>query len=170
MHASDQTGSLELRNSHSSKERAQWGRAVYRGVFESYKVVGMGYGAAELFGWMGLEINSGNCGAHTGSDEPLTVELAEALKYPEAIPNPDGALQVAAKGRDAIGVYEFDHDGVPRRFERIARWKDYGNYWPIARQGNYLLWGFEASVEMTEAGKRLFVNVLFNHKLHAAAR
>jgi Glycosyl hydrolase family 81 C-terminal domain len=153
-------------------ERAQWGRAVYRGVFESYKVVGMGYGAAELFGWMGLEINSGNCGAHTGSDEPLTVELAEALKYPEAIPNPDGALQVAAKPRapdGAFGVTEFDDNQIPRRFERIAKWKNSWWHWPIARQGNYLLWGFDASVDqMTEAGKRLFVNVLFNHKAHAA--
>jgi hypothetical protein len=99
----------------------------------------------------------------------LTVELAEALKYPEAIPNP---VQVAAKGSDALGafgVYEFLHDQVPRRFERIARFTNDRDHWPIARTGNYLLWGFEASVDqMTEAGKRLFVNVLVNHKAHAA--
>jgi hypothetical protein len=137
--------------------------------FENYKVVGMGYPAAILFGLLGLEIKADNV-MHLETEQPWIVELAEALKYPEAIPNPDGALQVAAKGRDAIGVYEFDHDGVPRRFERIARFTNARDNWPIARQGNYLLWGFEASVEMTEAGKRLFVNVLFNHKLHAAAR
>ena len=129
--------------------------------FENYKVVGMGYGAAKLFGLLGLEIKAGKV-AHGDSDEPLTVELADVLQYPEAISNP---VQVAAKGSDAFGV--FDDGQVPRRFEGVARLKNYGHYWPIARQWHYLLWGFEASVDqMTEAGKRLFVNVLINHKLH----
>jgi Glycosyl hydrolase family 81 C-terminal domain len=138
-------------------------------AFGNYKVVGMGYGAARLFSLWSLDISAGKCGPHGESDRPLTVELAEALKYPEAIPNP---VQVAAKGSDALGafgVYEFLHDQVPRRFERIARFTNDRDHWPIARTGNYLLWGFEASVDqMTEAGKRLFVNVLVNHKAHAA--
>jgi hypothetical protein len=49
-------------------------------------------------------------------------------------------------------------------FEGIARWEDHKNHWPIARQGNYVLWGFSAPMNnMTEAGKRLFVNLLINH-------
>ena len=71
-------------------------------AFGNYKVVGMGYGAARLFSLWSLDISADKCGPHGESDRPLTVELAEALKYPEAIPNP---VQVAAKGSDALGAF-----------------------------------------------------------------
>jgi hypothetical protein len=136
---------------------------------ENYKVFGMGRAGFKLFYLLGLEISHRDYNLPSDSGDPWTVELAEVLEYPEAIPS--GALQVAAKdGGDAWGVWEFAH-ATPCRFERIARYKNAGAYWTVARQGNYLLWGLDASVDrMTEEGKRLFVNVLINHKLHAAAR
>jgi hypothetical protein len=40
------------------------------------------------------------------------------------------------------------------------------NHWPISRQGNYVLWGFDSPVaQMTDSGKLLFVNLLISHKL-----
>jgi len=43
------------------------------------------------------------------------------------------------------------------------------NHWPISRQGNYVLWGFNSPVgQMTDLGKLLFVNLLISHKLRPA--
>jgi hypothetical protein len=136
--------------------------------FENYKVVGMGYQAIKLFRSLGLEISGDKWGyLPSGSEDLWTVELAEVLEYPEAIPSSGGALQVAGKDiGDAWGVWGNLPD-LQGSFERIARYKNHAAYWTVARQGNYLLWGLDASVDqMTEAGKRLFVNVLINHKLH----
>jgi hypothetical protein len=136
-------------------------------IFENYKVLGMGRGGSELFSALGLEINSSHV-MYSETDAPLTVELSDTLKYPEVVPNSDGTLQIAEKGGNSMGIYDQGSPDIGG-FEGIARWNKYQNHWPIARQGNYLLWGINAPLDqMTEAGKHLFVNLLINHKLRAS--
>jgi hypothetical protein len=145
-------------------KQPQW---ALKKVFENYKVVGMGQGSSQLFSVLGLEINSGQA-AHSPSGTPLIVEVAALLKSPLSISSSDNVLQVAQTGSDSIGVYD---EGSPdiAGFEGIARWSNSKNHWPIARQGNYVLWGFDSPVEqMTDAGKRLLVNLLISHKLRPA--
>jgi hypothetical protein len=78
-------------------------------------------------------------------------------------------LQVARSGSDSIGVYDGGSPDIAG-FEGIARWSTFPNHWPISRQGNFVLWGFDAPVEqMTDAGKLLFVNLLISHKLRPEA-
>jgi hypothetical protein len=129
----------------------------------------MDEGASQLFAEIGLEINDGHC-MQTNSDAPLTVQLAEVLKGPNIIANKDSELQVVKHGAEktvGFGVYEFNKDGTQRKFERIADSKAFPSHWAIAREGNYLLWGFTARWDqLTPEGRDLFVNVLFNHKRH----
>lgn len=138
---------------------------ILKKIFENYKVVGMGDGGCELFGVLGLEIG----GEHTmhGSDSTILVEVPQLLEMPHAISSSDKTITVY-KHANVRGVHD---DGSPiiAGFEGIGRSKGSRNHWPIARQGNFLLWGFHAPVdEMTEAGKQLFVNLLMNHKVKPA--
>jgi hypothetical protein len=73
-----------------------------------------------------------------------------------------------ASSSDVIGIYD---EGSPTLagFDGIAQWVDQKKHWPVCRQGNFVLWGFSApSSQMTDAGKRLFVNLFVNHKARPA--
>ena len=99
------------------------------------------------------------------SETPLIVQIPALSKSPLPISSSDSVLQVSQSGSD-IGVYD---EGSPdiAGFEGIANWKNQEHHWPIARQGNYVFWGFGSSVDqLTEGGKRLLVNLMINHKLH----
>jgi hypothetical protein len=145
-------------------KQPQW---ALKKIFENYKVIGMGKGGSYLFSVLGLEINAEQA-MHSQSETPLMVEITALLKSPLSISSSNSLLQVAQTGSDSIGIYD---EGSPdiAGFEGIARWSNFKNHWPIARQGNYVLWGFDSPVEqMTDPGKRLLVNLLISHKLRPA--
>ncbi len=107
------------------------------------KIIGVGYGAAQLFGKLGLEINDGAC-AHFGAAAPKiqvrknqllggAVELAEITPYSE----PAAA--------DNFGMYvpeRSDHAFVVDVIARISRDT---NYAPIVAQNNYVMIGLSAT-------------------------
>jgi len=65
---------------------------------------------------------------------------------------------------DAVGIYDMGSPDIAG-FEGLARWQSSKNHWPIARQGNFLFWGFDASPgQMSDSGKALLINVIANHK------
>jgi DNA-binding winged helix-turn-helix (wHTH) protein len=138
--------------------------ALRRQVFANYKVFGMGDGGAQLFSVLGLQIGRGHVMTASRLDYPLIVEL-KAL----SLSSSDKVLQVSQGEGESIGVYD---EGSPdiAGFEGIARWQNAEHaehHWPIARQGNYMLWGFDSPVEqMTEVGKRLLVNLLIEQRMH----
>ena len=108
------------------------------------KIIGIGYGAAELFGVMGLEINGGAC-AHFGNRVPKVLvgssrllgestreESIQPLKdnVPDEFANTDVfAMHLPPTGADAQVV------------DAIARFERKQNYAPIVHQGNCVLIG-----------------------------
>ncbi len=136
-------------------------------LFENYKVIGIGDGGAQLFYQLNLEIGLGR-GMHSNS-ATVTVEAPELLRSPFSITASDNVIEVyTSSSDDVIGIYD-EGSSIVAGFEGIARWENYPNHWPITRQGNYILWAFDASTEqLAIKGKQLFVNLLLNHKAQPA--
>jgi hypothetical protein len=136
-------------------------RSVLSSVFGPYKVVGIGWSGATLFSLLDLELgNVMHSDAATAS-----VEQASLLSEPLKVPAPKQVeINAASERADVVGVYDSGSPGLAG-FEGIARWPKEEHHWPIARQGNFLLWGFPASVdEWTPAARLLFLNLLVNHR------
>jgi hypothetical protein len=131
-------------------------------TFEGYKVIGVGNAGDELFGLLGLQIS----GTMHGREGNLIIEEPALLGHPIAISAPDRSVDIfktQVQG-DAVGIYDGGSPDIAG-FEGLARWQSFKNHWPIARQGNFLFWGFEASTsQLSDSGKALFVNVLAYHK------
>src|SRR5436309_5620480 len=53
-------------------------------VLKKRKIVGIGYGAAQLFGQLGLEINGGNCAHGVNGPPNVTVPQSELLGKPKS--------------------------------------------------------------------------------------
>ena len=136
-------------------------------LFENYKVIGAGKGGAELFAQLGLQIANPH-GMH-GQSARVAVEIPKLLRSPFSVPAQDKVVEIYQLGQaDVLGIYD---EGSPEigGFEGIARWVDAKNHWPVCRQGNYLLWGFNAPTgEMTDAGRQLFVNLLVDLEVRQA--
>ena len=133
-------------------------------LFENYKVIGMGDGGARLFNKLELEIGFGH-GMHSNSTV-LEVELPEIIKSPFSVSTSDNnTIEVYQQGGyDVSGIYDNGSPAIAG-FEGIARWVTSPHHWPICRQGNFILWAFDAPAQnMTMTGKQLFVNLLVNHK------
>lgn len=134
-------------------------KSVLSSIFENHKIIGIGEGGIGLFHELGLEIDS----VMHGSLPQIIVENQEILQSPFSI-SEDLQVYISSQGFGVIGVYD---EGSPTLagFEGIARWENHANHWPIARQGNYALWGFNTSFnEIKDEGLKLFVNLLVNHK------
>lgn len=130
-------------------------------LFEHQKVFGIGDGGADLF--RALDLAIGSC--MSSYDGTLVVEGEDVLGI--AVPRgPDGKGSLALYAGPARlhrGVYD---EGNPKLagFQGLARWRDAPNHWPLARQGNYLLWGITAkSRDWTPEGKRFFRELLARH-------
>jgi len=110
------------------------------------KIIGIGSGAAQLFGKLGLEINYGACATSPEGPGLLTISKSQLLGKPtnpkpipvldevdDASPNADDveiiALFIPPKGENASTV------------DVVARWTSHPNYAPIVRQGNCVLIG-----------------------------
>lgn len=131
-------------------------------TFEGYKVIGVGSAGDELFRLLGLQI-SGIMHAHEGN---LIVEEPALLTQPLVITAPNRSVDVfkAQVEGDAVGIYDRGSPDIAG-FEGLARWQSFKNHWPIARQGNFLFWGFDASPgQISDSGKALMVNVIASHK------
>ena len=114
---------------------------------KGYKVIGIGYGTAQLFGHLGLEINGGAC-AHNPSDCTPTISFDE------------NTLIRNSGLKEAFNAFELSPDTmhqdanfamyIPRKshlrsvVEVIARWTGDENYGSIVRQGNCIMIGLDA--------------------------
>lgn len=140
-------------------------KAIVRRLFEGYRVLGLGEGGSGLFFMLDLKLAGV---MHTNSTE-VAIHVPELLRTPLAVAASERTVDVAVRGGDVIGVYDFGSPAVGG-FEGIGRWPAHPNHWPIARQGQYALWGFTASADqLTESGKRLFANLLAEHRTRPLA-
>lgn len=117
------------------------------------KIIGFGFGAALLFGRLGLEINSGSC--EIGGSTHLRVKTSELLgeskntgpvqvfrerTEPGARPHPTDTFEIFLPPGENSSVVDV-----------IARWTGPANYAPIVRQGNCVFIGIPLpSTQWTE--------------------
>ena len=122
------------------------------GTLESLKkrkIVGIGYGAAQLFGQLGLEINGGACMHGVEGPPSLTVCKSDLLGEPKHT-DPLLAFRETAIAEpnavklDLFAVFIPPHGPLASVVDSIARWTTDMNYAPIVRQGNCILIGIPA--------------------------
>ena len=112
---------------------------------KNHKVIGIGYGAAQLFGHLGLEINEGAC-AHDPDSPPRISLTKNTLMRNSGSPESLIAFELssdAKPGDPNFAMY------IPRKshlcsvVEVIARWTRDERYGPIVRQGNFIMIGLD---------------------------
>jgi hypothetical protein len=123
-------------------------------------IVGLGDGGYDFFGELDLSIGN-PYGGHSSKNGIQVVEPEYSLfstPYPIEIPD-DGILQLYTES-DSIGIYLWPE--VPEIITVIGSEPGDVGYFPLLMEQNrYLLWGFDESPQnMTEIGKRLFINVV----------
>jgi len=112
------------------------------------KIVGIGLGAARLFGQLGLEINNGACAHGAKAPAELTITKSELLGEPKDAkpllvlnePEADGN----ADKIDLFAMFVPSRSPNAAVVDVIARWTSDPNYAPIVRQGNCVLIGIPA--------------------------
>ena len=123
-------------------------------ALKTRKVIGIGYGTAQLFGQLGLEINGGAC-AHGSDRSPrIRIQANDLTGKPESV-NSFTAFNISSDDPKAQRIdFNFSMH-IPEKshlrsvVDVIARSvsKEYPhleNYASIARQGNYILIGLAA--------------------------
>ncbi len=110
------------------------------------KIIGIGFGAAQLFGQLGLEINGGNC-AHGVLGPPSVMICTSKLMGEPKNAKPLLVLREAAEPEPDAHSADFFAVFLPPSEEKssvvdvIARWTSDANYAPIVRQDNCVLIG-----------------------------
>jgi hypothetical protein len=115
------------------------------------KIIGIGYGAGEIFGAMKLEIRSNAC-AHGFLMPAPVLTLAEDSLLPAAPAGVVKAYQLeGVPDRAPRGSNDFNFamhlpqaDKLTKYVTALARWKGDENYASIVRQGNHIMVGIAA--------------------------
>ncbi len=118
-------------------------------LLKKRKIVGIGYGAAHLFGQLGLEIDGGSCAHGVQAPPSLTIVKSELLGEPKQtesllILQEKSVAELDAKKLDLFAVFLPAGGSKASVVDPIARWTNDMNYAPIVRQGNCILVGIPA--------------------------
>jgi hypothetical protein len=132
------------------------------------KVIGIGYGAAELLGTLGLEISGGNC-AHGGIEPPPQIRIQRTALLPQWSVDTITAFRIDAGAKPMdwekdynVMMYLPSKDERARFVEAIARDSRDGAYAPIVKQNNYILVGLAAPATTWTGEYRSFFRALAN--------
>ena len=121
------------------------------------KIIGIGSGAAQVFGRLGLEINSGNL-VH-GLVPPASLQLTKSVllgkpSAKEPIPlfteNAD-AIELETREAEFCAMFAHPRGKDAAIVDVIARWAQDPNYAPVVRQGNCILIGIPAPATVWSA-------------------
>ncbi len=123
-----------------------------KGTLESLKkrkIIGIGYGAAQLFGQLGLEINGGACAHGVQAPPSLTIVKSQLLGEPKhteplLVLRDQPVAEPDASKLDLFAVFLPPRGSKGSVVDVIARWTSDMNYAPIVRQGNCILIGIPA--------------------------
>ncbi len=115
-------------------------------ALKTHKIVGIGYGAAQIFGQLGLEINGGQCAHGVAGPPSVTIGESGLLGKPQnAVPvlvlEKGAEAELDADKRDLFAMFLPRHGENSSAVDAIARWTSNANYAPIVRQGNCVLIG-----------------------------
>jgi len=116
------------------------------------KIIGIGFGAAKLFGKAGLKLSAGNC-AH-GFDPRIQVQdnattLKEGFDKDFGVYGPNSPIYPPGDvDYMPFGIYLGDkHPEIRPGLDVIARFSGDAEYTPVVRQGNAILIGFNPHAE-----------------------
>ena len=127
------------------------------------KVIGIGYGAAQLFGRLGLEIRGDAC-AHFGTTAPKIQVEENNLIAASQFTDPIFPVQLSPQEfiLDHFGMHIPRHSQMLSVVDVIARSDFDESYAPIVRQGNYVMIGIVAPPQMwTPKYAELFQQIAF---------
>lgn len=126
-----------------NRSNQEYSRTVLDGI-KKQKVIGIGYGVAQLYGEMGLEINGGAC-AHFGANPPDVRFMSSRLLGDLTKEEPFSAYKKEASS-DNFGLYIPAGSELMQVVDVIARLEGRSsNYAPIVRQGKHVLVGLSAA-------------------------
>jgi hypothetical protein len=138
-----------------------WGDADSVNAIDSSgkSIIGLGTGGACLFGELGLSISYGNAWNLTESSIYVVDPTHDIFTTPYFISVPeDRIIQLYEGGVYCHSLYE---PYLSSEVVLLGREPDDMSHYPLAQEGQYILWGFTASPEsMTQIGKDLFLNVV----------
>jgi hypothetical protein len=121
---------------HLPRQRDDYPEELLQGL-KKRKVIGIGYGAAQLYGQLELEINGGACAHFGGSIAGIQTQSSLLLEQPQSEMAPyDGS-----SASDNVGMFITAGSEETFFVDVIARVKGRENYAPIVRQNNYVLIG-----------------------------
>jgi hypothetical protein len=123
-------------------------------------VIGLGDGGYDFFGELGLSIGN-PYGGHGRKNGIRVVDPEYSLfSTPYQIDILDDQILQLYTETDHVAIYLWPE--VPETITVIGSEPDHAGYYPLVMQHNrYLLWGFDETPQnMTETGKRLFINVV----------
>ncbi|MBN1641790.1 MAG: S8 family serine peptidase [Anaerolineae bacterium] len=143
---------------------ATWGEvAAVEHVSDSLKpVLGLGSGGYALFGALGLEIgyNHGLAASDTGVLALDPTDDVWRTPYDVVLVPPPPAVTVYGGG--GSGGVVLNLDPVPADVQPLARQPAQPHHIRLARQGRYLLWGFDLGpAAMTGVGRMALVNAAY---------
>ena len=126
-------------------------------------IIGLGEGGYDFLGEIGLDIGT-PYGAHGSENRIYAVDTSHTIfNTPNAITIPvDNLIELYTTSVGVVHIYLWP--SIPPDVVTLGRHATDTGYYPLVQQGEiYLLWGFHASPDdMTQAGKDLFVNVVYN--------
>lgn len=134
------------------------------------RVIGIGYGSAEIFGSLGLEINGGAC-AHDDHNPNPELQVEENSLLPDqdkerfvAFRIPGEQLFLDKQNLDTLDYNFAMH--IPSKSDAttfvdvIGRWPDDENYAPIVKQNTHILVGLAAPPSFWTQEYRTFLALL----------
>ena len=115
----------------------------------SKKVIGIGYGAAQLFDRLGLEIRYGACATIPSPAPEIELQANPLCPGNEGksmvafrVPDPGNGEKMEVGYNFAMYLPRLNEN--TKFVDAIARWRGDENYAPIVRQGNYIMIGLAA--------------------------
>lgn len=130
------------------------------------KIIGLGLGAARLFGDLGLEISADAC-AHSGVWPPPEIRVQPTNLLPGREKDVLIAFQMGESAERDSRYWDYNFrmhlprlDEMTRFVEAIARSCDDENYAPMVRQGNYILVGLGTPPTTWTTDYRLLLTAL----------
>ena len=137
-----------------SRTRMPYPEEIVRGL-KRKKVIGVGYGAAQAFGQLGLEIHGRAC-AHFGNRLP-NIRLQKSVLLGKTWEAKDITPYRGSPASDNFGMFIPQFSDMRRFVDVIAHIAHDDNYAPVVRQNNYVMIGLSAGPQSWSDNYRALV-------------
>ena len=146
---------------------SHFGSPEFMAELKKKKVIGIGYGAGELFGALGLEISGEHCAG--GIESPPQIRIQRTALVPQWSVDTITAFRIDGNASPTGPEKDYNRmmylpskDEHARFVEAIARDSRDGAYAPIVKQNSYILVGLAAPATTWTGEYRSFFRALAN--------